>query len=303
MPIELRHWRAFVAAAKTQHFGTAAEHLGISQPALSQLIQTLEATLGTTLFDRRGRRARLNEAGHRLLPEARAALEQVQRAACIGSAAGRQAARALAGGYVGSASFHPCFTALISAIGAARPPISLRLDQGSATTQIRHLADHLLDFGIARSPIPPLDPVIASVTLARERMVMALSADHPKAATDACNLADFADEKFIQYIRQPSGGLRALTASACRSVGFEPKIVHTVPQIATMLCLVGAGAGVALVPETMARLGIPGVVCRTLVKPIVTDLMLLHRRSDTSPALRALLRLSRQLTDKISLSN
>ncbi|EGO95668.1 LysR family transcriptional regulator, partial [Acidiphilium sp. PM] len=58
MQVELRHWRAFVAAADAGHFGHAAERLGISQPALSQLIRAIETALGLSLFDRAGRNIR-----------------------------------------------------------------------------------------------------------------------------------------------------------------------------------------------------------------------------------------------------
>ena len=302
MPAELRHWRAFVAAAETQHFGAAAERLGISQSALSQLIQALEASLGTQLFDRAGRRARLTEPGRVVLPEARAALSQAFRAERIGAALGRQNARTLAAGYVGSAVFHQSFATLIGTIGAARPSISLRLDQCSATNQVRYLSEQSLDFGIVRSPLPNLDPSLACMTLARDHMVVALPAAHPKAAKARCSLSLFADEPLIQYIEQPSGGLRALATNACRMAGFEPKIAQTVPQIATMLCLVGAGVGVALVPETMSRLGVPGIVYRAISEPVVTELTLLYRRSDTAPAIRVLIRLARRLIDKPSLS-
>lgn len=301
MPIELRHWRAFVAAAETRHFGSAAERLGISQSALSQLIQALESHLHMQLFDRTHRRVRLTETGHMVLPEANAALAQMQRAERFASAVGRQNAGVLAAGYVGSAALHPVFPALIGAIAAARPNISLRLDQCPASEQARLLGEHLLDLGIARSPLPGLDPEIASLTLAREKMIVAIAASHPLAGTAPSSLAQFAEEPFIQYLHQSSGGLRTLVASACRTAGFEPVVTQTVPQITTMLCLVGAGVGVALVPETAMRLGVPGVAYRPIRERVTTELALLHRRSDTAPAFRTVLRLARKLTDKNSL--
>lgn len=72
MALELRHWAAFVMAAETRHFGLAAEQLGISQPALSQLIKLAETHFGAELFDRTRRRVSLTEAGQALLPEGRA---------------------------------------------------------------------------------------------------------------------------------------------------------------------------------------------------------------------------------------
>ncbi|MEX6508979.1 LysR substrate-binding domain-containing protein [Jiella sp. M17.18] len=300
MPVELRHWRAFAVAAETRHFGHAAETLGVSQPALSQLVQTLEAHLGTALFDRTRRRIELTATGQAVLAEAQAVLAQAERAERIGSAAGRENSRTLAAGYVGSAALHPAFRLLMQAIAGGSSPIALQLDQRPAVQQLRQIGERVLDFGIARTPLPPLEPEIACLVLDRETMVLA-TADHDGADGQAVSLAEFAAEPFVQYLHQPSGGLRALSESACRAAGFTPKVSYTVPQIATMLCLVGAGLGVALVPETASRLGLPGVAFHPLHDVIATDLVLLYRRSDTAPALRTLLEAARPIADKSSL--
>ena len=301
MSAELRHWRAFAAAAQARDFTQAANQLGLSQPALSQLIQSLEATLHTALFDRTSRRARLTESGAKLLIEARLLIDQADRLTGLADANTRSRAQRLAAGYVGSAAFHPAFTALIAAISADQPPMTLQIDQFSATSQIDQLTQYRLDLGIARSPLPDLGATLTSLTLARERMIVALADTHPLAQAPRCSLTKLRDAPFIQYLQQPSGGLREWVNAACAKAGFEPKIVHTVPQIATMLCLVGAGVGVALVPETMARFGVPGVTYRPMTQSFTTELTLLYRRSDTAPALRQTLRLARRLIHKPSL--
>ncbi|HET8995104.1 MAG TPA: LysR substrate-binding domain-containing protein, partial [Acetobacteraceae bacterium] len=239
--VELRHWRAFVTAAETEHFGAAAERLGITQPALSQLIRALEAALGLRLFDRSGHRMRASAAARELLPQASAAVQQADIAERSGEAIGRRARRAIALGYVGSAPFHPLFAGLIQGIEAVRPAIPLRLDQCSGTAQVRYLLDERIDVGIVRSPLPALQPEIASLALARERMVLARPAAGRRDDGDSLSLAALAGAPFIVYVEQPHGGLRHLTLEACRDAGFEPRIAQTVPQIATMLCLVGAG--------------------------------------------------------------
>ena len=301
--VELRHWRAFVTAAETEHFGAAAERLGISQPALSQLIRALETALGLRLFDRSGHRMRASAAARDLLAQASAAVQQADRAQRAGEAIGRRARRAIAVGYVGSAPFHPLFARLIQAIEAVRPAIPLQLDQYSGTIQVRHLLEERIDIGIVRSPLPRLEPQLATLALARERMVLARPATGPCEGGGTASLAAFAGAPFILYVEQPHGGLRSLTIAACRDAGFEPRIAQTVPQIATMLCLVGAGVGVALVPETMTHFTVPGVAYLPLAEAIQTELTMLHRRSDTSQAFRAALRLARRLVDKPSLSN
>jgi DNA-binding transcriptional LysR family regulator len=300
MPLELRHWRAFVAAAEAKHFGVAAEVLGISQPALSQLIRTIETEFSVKLFDRSHRRIALTEAGEHLLPEARALLGQSLRAERTGLVAGRSEQRILTVGYVGSAALHPRFASLMKQLASTRPAITTKLDQLPATTQIDRIKERNLDIGVVRSPMPAIEPGLAVLTLDRERMTIALAADHPAALERVCDLSSFADDDFIQYERQPSGGLRLLTLSACEAAGIEPRISQSVPQIATMLALVGAGLGVALVPASAARLGVPGVVFRDLRAPIVSDLNLVYRKSDAASATRRALAIARRV-DKLKL--
>lgn len=296
MSVELRHWRAFAAAAATAHFGLAAEQLGISQSALSQLIKTLEQHLGAKLFDRSRQRVHLTETGRILLPEAQAMVSQSHRAEQAGRAAGRRGSRTIAVGYTGSVVVHPRFAALTGAIAQIRPAIMLRLDQCPVSDQPRLVAERQLDVGILRSPLPGADASVAFLALAADHMVAALPAAHPLAGgTGPLALAALAGEGFIQFRLQTSGGLNRLIDSACKAAGFEPRIAQTVPQIATMLPLVSAGLGVALVPASAARFGLPGVVYRDLNVRLAADLHIMYRRSDTAPALRELLLAVRQL--------
>lgn len=301
MALELRHWRAFATAAETLHFGLAAERIGLTQPALSQLIKVVEDEFEVRLFDRSHRTVALTEAGRSLLPEAQAVLAQSRRAERLGLVAGRSSNRTLAIGYVGSAALHPFFSRLVEKLTTISPPLVLRLDQSPVGRQVTQVRDHNLDIGILRSPMPPLDPEIATLSLQREPIVLAIGRQsHHSTQKGPCNLADFAEEPFLQYRQQEGGGLYFLTQNACEQAGFQPRISQTVPQIATMLALVGAGLGVALIPESVSRLGVPGVVCRRLLQPVFTDFNLIYRRSDTAPALREALQAARAI-DKLSL--
>jgi DNA-binding transcriptional LysR family regulator len=294
LSIELRHWQAFVTAAETVHFGLAAEQLGISQSALSQLIKTAETRLGAKLFDRSLRRVRLTEAGRLLLPEARSILHQVRRAEQLGLVAARNGTHSLAIGYVGSAAVHPQFTRLVATLRTLKPPIAVRLDQCSVNDQIEKVADRDLDLGIIRSPTPAADRSIAFLPLGRDHLVVALFKNHPLARHASCDITGLAGESFIEFRKQKSGGLNLLIRGTCAAAGFEPRVVQTVPQIATMLCLVGAGLGIALVPASAQRLGVPDVIYRELREPVPADLTLMYRRSDTTAALREALKLARR---------
>src|SRR5271155_4734082 len=78
--MELRHLRYFLAVANTLHFRRAAEALDVSQPTLSQQIQQLEKELGTTLFDRIGKRVGLTVAGETFRHHAQRVLHELDEA-------------------------------------------------------------------------------------------------------------------------------------------------------------------------------------------------------------------------------
>src|SRR5216684_248174 len=84
--MELRHLRYFVAVGEDQHYGRAAERLGIAQPALSRQIQDLEEELGFEVFERLPRGVRLSAAGKLFLDDARRILQQVDEARLRGTA-------------------------------------------------------------------------------------------------------------------------------------------------------------------------------------------------------------------------
>jgi DNA-binding transcriptional LysR family regulator len=285
--------RAFVVLAGTRHFGAAAQALGLTQPALSQSIKALEAGLGVTLLDRRPRRLALTGAGEMFLPEAQAAVAQADRA----EAAARRAARGQAGlvelGYTGSVPFSPVFTRLIARLRAEAPDITLRMTQLPAAVQLERIAGLALDAGFVRSPVGTVPPGLVCRELAQERLLLALPAGHHLAGSAPLAFGACAGEGFIQYLPQPQGGLHGLVAGLAQEAGFVPRVTQIVPQVATMLCLVQAGLGVALVPESVSALGLPGISFRPLAAPTAqTALCLIFRHPEPAAPVATVCRLA-----------
>jgi len=104
--VELRHLRYFVAVGEDQHYGRAAERLGIAQPALSRQVQDLEKELGFTLFDRLPRGVKLTAAGKLFLSDARRILQEVQGAKLRAERVARGQAGMLRVGFVEALSWH-----------------------------------------------------------------------------------------------------------------------------------------------------------------------------------------------------
>src|SRR5436189_4478785 len=111
--MELRHLRYFVVLAEELHFSRAARRLGISQPPLSQQIRALELSLKAALFERTNRRVEMTSAGRAFLVEARATLEQAERAIAVVGQAERGEIGELRIGFAPSAPVIAPFTKTI----------------------------------------------------------------------------------------------------------------------------------------------------------------------------------------------
>src|SRR5579864_6616 len=104
--MELRHLRYFVAVGEDQHYGRAAERLGIAQPALSRQVQDLEKELGFALFDRLPRGVKLSAAGNLFLDDARRILREVDEAKLRAERVAKGKAGTLRIGFMESVSWH-----------------------------------------------------------------------------------------------------------------------------------------------------------------------------------------------------
>jgi DNA-binding transcriptional LysR family regulator len=299
--MELRHLRYFVAVAEERHITRAAERLGIQQPPLSQQIRALEAELGTPLLRRHPRGVELTQAGEALLAEARAVLEQVERAVTVTRRAGRGEAGRIGLGFTSSASFHPLVPAMVRAYRDAYPLVALSLEESGTSELVEALVQQRLDAAFVRSPIGAASG-IAVHSILDEPMVAALPAGSSLAAARARHplpLAALAGEIFILYRRPLGPGLYDAIIAACQRVGYSPNIGQEAPRMLATLSLVAAGLGVTLVPQSMRRLRVHGVIYRTVdsAAGLVAPLNLAYRRSETSPAARRFTALARSRLD------
>ncbi|HTT80781.1 MAG TPA: LysR family transcriptional regulator [Stellaceae bacterium] len=296
--MELRHLRYFVAVAEEGHVTRAAERLGIQQPPLSQQIRALEAELQVQLFRRKPRGVELTHAGEALLAEAQPILRRVEHAVGAAQRAARGEAGRLALGFTSSASFHPLVPQLIRHYREAFPLVALTLEESGTGELVAALLAERIDAAFVRSPIGAAAG-IAVDTLLEEPMIGVLPAGHAlAAATEPLPLAALAGETFILYRRPLGPGLYDAIIAACQRAGFSPTIGQEAPRMLATLSLVAAGLGITLVPESMRRLAVTGVIYQPLHRQagLLASLSLASRRSDTGPALRrfiALVRLAR----------
>jgi DNA-binding transcriptional LysR family regulator len=250
--IELRHLRSFVAVAEELHFGRAAARLGIAQPPLSQQIQSLEASLGTRLFDRTNRRVELTDSGRALLEHATRVLQ--------GSAAAVEAVRRAARGESGplrvAFAASVMFLSLPRIIRAFRqryPEVRLDLREMPTGLQLEALRAEELDIGFLRQPDP--DPELELETVMREPLRAAVPVGHPLATRTRIRLESLAAEPFVLFPREIAPGLHAQVLALCRSAGFAPRVVQESRELYTTVSLVEAGMGVTIIPASVAKMG------------------------------------------------
>ncbi|HEX9443030.1 MAG TPA: LysR family transcriptional regulator [Candidatus Binatia bacterium] len=244
--MEFRHLRYFIAVAEELHFGRAAARLHLSQPPLSQQIRTLEEELGLKLFSRNRRRVELTHAGSVFLVEAKRILFQMEHAA----KAARRAERGQIGPLVvacGPLAVDTVLPPILKTFRAKFPEVDLVLKESTTHGILEALQEKQADVGL-------LMPHFNSEALQRQTcltipMVAALPASHPLARRRRIRLSELADEPFVLFSPRQAPEFHEHALGLCARAGFTPKIVQEAGQHPSMLALVSAGYGVALVPE------------------------------------------------------
>ncbi|WAJ26144.1 LysR substrate-binding domain-containing protein [Antarcticirhabdus aurantiaca] len=283
---EFSQLRCFVAVAEELHFGRAAARLNMTQPPLSRQIQLLEHALEARLLERSSRVVRLTPAGRAFLPEARRILRLSESAASWTRRVWRGEAGTLRLGFT-AASGYSRMPALLDLLRRQLPGIDVVLREMVTHAQLEGLDSGTLDVGLLRA-LPP-GARHASLPLAPEAMMVALQRDDPLCLREVLAPANLVDRDLIGYSPDASKYFFELTSGILDRAGVRPNVVQQVGQIHTMLALVAAGFGAALVPESAACLGMEGVAFRKLVadpaEPV--ELMMVWLPGNENPALAA----------------
>jgi len=242
MDVDIRHLRAFAAVADTGGFARAATRIHLSQPALSRQIRALEAGLGVRLFDRVGRRVGLTSEGEDLLRRARRLLTDADS---LG-----ERARALTGGRTG-----------VLRVGAPTQHIETVLAPFLADTIRRHpgVDVQLVEDGGARLP-DRLDRgeihlacIAAGDVRFRWRLLGALyvlavfAKSHPLGHRATLEIDRLGDAPLLLLRR--GFGSREWFEAACQVAHFRPRVVLESGAPSTLVALVRAEYGVAIVPS------------------------------------------------------
>lgn len=290
--MELRHLRYFLAVAEEAHFGRAAERLHIVQPALSMQIRALEEELGGPLFTRTSRRVTLTEAGTLLVAEARRTLDQAEHARDTVQRALRGEAGRVRVGFAGNAVFSGKLMSDLRAFRKAHPGAEVVVQEMAPHLQADAIRAGQLDVGYAPGEGPTCDGVEV-LRIGSWPFVVAMPEDHPLAARRRLTPKAIASQPLIVFaMGEADDDLLAILQAA---MGRPPQVAHRVGSTLTVLALVAAGLGIAVVPVPVAEVRISTLVYRPLDAPgLVADLMLLGREGETTGAVIAFRALARR---------
>lgn len=281
--LDLRRLRYFLTVAEELHFGRAALRLHLAQPPLTRQISALEAELGFRLFDRTSRSVTLTAQGQHFLPYARAVLEQVELAEVIARKLSAGSAGQLSLGYASSIALSDIFSQAIQAFAQRFPAVQLTLVEGASGSQWSQIVDGRIDIGLSRLAPPLGQSQVQALSLGDEPLVAALCSDDPLASLDQVSLAQLSARPLILFPADYGSGLNQAIEQLYQRNGLPLTPGPAGRQITSIIALVAAGQGVALVPQCTRTLAKNGVVYRPLTDPQATaQLLMLTRQQGRS---------------------
>ncbi|MBN3753980.1 LysR family transcriptional regulator [Paraburkholderia sp. Tr-20389] len=309
---DLRQLRYFVTVAEEKHFGRAAARLSMTQPPLSQAIRALEDTLGVELFARTKRSVELTPVGADLLPEVRRLLAGAEGLRPFAQSLARGEAGVLSLAFVSTADYG-LLPPLLREFGTRYSRVRLELLEATSDVQIDELVAGRIDAGLVIGPLPPrYASQLSWLPLAREPLVIAMStemaariegADEGAAEwrDEPLSLAQAGDVPLVVFPRRLAPGFYDIIMDCYGAAGLTPRVGQEAIQMQTIVSLVSAGMGVALVPQSLRNLRRTGVVYRPLreaVPAVVTGLV--WRAAEASPVLAGFIDIVRAHADVLA---
>ena len=271
--IELRSWRQFLVLAESLHFGRAAHALHMTQPPLTLAIQQLERRLGTLLFERTRRSVALTAVGAALIEPARLLLRQAAALPVLARKAASGEVGRVRLGFVSTVGFGP-LPAWLRGFREAHPGITLELREATGDVQLRGFEGAELDAGLmlhapgSGSPSSPAPPNTAArlkqYSLGVEPLVLALPEAAPWATAHRLKPAELLAQPLVIFPRATTPSLFDAVLTFYHRHGVTPVIAQEAIQMQTIVNLVSAGLGLALVPRSMMQMQRPGVLYRAL---------------------------------------
>jgi DNA-binding transcriptional LysR family regulator len=291
--MDLRQLRYFTVVAEELHFGRAAERLHMTQPPLSMAIQALEEDLGAALFERNRRGVVLTAAGAALAPEARRLLAEVEALPALAQRAAAGEAGRLGLSFVSSADYS-VLPPFLRRYRTRYPGVQIALQEATTDVQVELLMEGRVDAGLLIPPLPKkTHGVLDYLPVLEEPLILAA----PSGSIGGKRAIWLRDAPKLPLIIFPRAIAPSLYDDIIGCFEQPPEIGQEAIQMQTIVSLVSAGMGIALVPHSVGNLMRTGVEYRALrdATPVVQT-GVAWRRDNASPVLRGFIDLLRKNT-------
>jgi LysR family transcriptional regulator, benzoate and cis,cis-muconate-responsive activator of ben and cat genes len=285
--MELRLLRYFQAVAEELSFSKAARRLRVAQPALSRAVKELENQLGAAIFARSRQGVTLTAAGAVLLDETAAVLQRVDHLTgrVRRTAMGEEGELRI--GFIGAPT-HAFLGRLLREYHARFPRVSIVLEERTPERVWEMVARGRLTVGLTRPVLATPAEHLRTILLRREPLCGVFPETDPRATKPAVQWRELADDPLIILARREGVGLHETILAACRRAKFSPRLAHTPSVITTVLSYVEAGAGIGIIPESVAMLGAgTALAFRALIPERSVELVMVWNEGEASPPLEA----------------
>lgn len=299
--MELRHLKYFHTVASHLHFNNAAKELNISQPPLSKQIKQLEEELDVQLFYRTNRKVELTEAGVYFENSCKFILnlieKEVETTKRIYEGELGEVVLAFSGSVV-----HDLLPLIIKETKSKYPDIKLLVEQHTSSEQIEGLLNGNINVGML---IPPVNEEKLNILpIVEEGFVAVVPIGHHLSDIKrVLDVKELANENFIMTPEQSGRGYFDSVISLCKSEGFYPKIVQNAQEQQTIISLVAAELGVAVVPESSIRITNKAVSFIPIKQNHKKTTALAWHKESTSPGVRLFIKHIRDLIESGELLN
>ena len=256
--MELRQIRSFLSVAETLHFGRSAELIHISQPALSLQIRALEEEVGVRFFERNRRKTTLTAAGLAFRDDAAAALSQLEQAIRRAKLAANGKLGLLRIGFI-STALSEIVPNIVRQFRELNPEVEFSLRAILTVNQIQMLETGSLDVGFLRLPIGG-HSALDVVTVHREPFVLVVPASHKLAKRKRVRLSEVSGQDFVMYERAYAPGFHDLIVGMLRDARIVPNVSQTAGEISTLISLVDAHMGIAILPLSAVKHSVASVI-------------------------------------------
>jgi len=272
--VDLHQLRCFVAVAEELHFGRAARRLDMLPSALSRDIRLLETSLGAPLLLRTTRNVMLSQDGAAFVDDARALLARADALAAEVRERGRRRLRSLIRiGAIDTAAAG-LVPPLLHDFRELHAAVTVQLLEDKTVRLVPKLLSGRLDLAFIRPP-GGLDKRIETMMLFHETPVVAVPSRHRLASRRRLSIEALADEPMIVPDRSSRPHSHDLTIKLFQRAGLHPNLSQSAEEKQTIVQLVAAGLGLAIVPRWASRPGMAGVRFVPLALRDAADLELL----------------------------